>query len=415
MVYILVFILLSFLIYYYDIKGNENRKDFWYGISLFSLVLLSGLRYRIGGDTIAYMHNFYYETPFIWDLSWSDIKDSSFEPFFVLLTSTVKTLCGKFFVFQLLHAVFVNGLIFSYIRKHCNQIFTCILFYYLWMYALYNFEEIRASMSLALCLFANDYILEKKWIKGFCLYFIGCMFHYSTFIILLTPLLFFLRMNLIGITVLILSLVGGYLIKNNFNDYLLLLEFNDYASEKASMYAQSETYFQNSKNIRVIILTIVPYVLYSFFSFLFLKRQFSENNQKEISLLRFQPVIIIGLSFQILSISMPICYRFFHFYIIYFIMFFSNFFIGLIKKDIQLSVPIALIRSIILFIPIFNIFSHIYRYPTKESTKSNIYYDYEKYYPYSSVLERSVSERRENIYRNLGSIMYYIQPKESEY
>lgn len=416
MVYLVIFILLFSLLYYYDIKGNEIRKEFWYGFTLFVLIMVSGLRYRIGGDTINYLYNYYHLIPYLWDITSSNYDAVSYEPLFFLFNSVVKSLGVRFFIFQFLHAAFVNGLIFLYIRKHSRYPFTCILFYFVWMFPMYNFEEMRASMSVVICLFANDFIIARKWFKGIVLFLISFLFHYSTIaIFLLTPLCLFLRMNLFGGLFLLLSFALGYVIQSKFGDYLMLFELNDQIAEKTSHYTNSDYFFEQRMTFRDFLVITVPYLFYSFIAALFLKRNLNKSDGKDLSMMQLQPFIMLGLIFVLLYIPMPICYRFIRFYIIYFILYFSYLFCGWIKKSISISPSIALLRSLLLFIPLFNLISHIYRDPIKESSKMNPYYPYEKYYPYSSIIEKSVNSRREKLYNQLGSIELNIKPDEEEY
>ena len=401
--------------YHYDIKGNEIRKDFWYGFTLFVLVMISGLRYRIGGDTINYMYSYYHQIPYIWEISFIDIDALPFEPLYCFFCSVVKSLGVKFFVFQFLHAIFVNGLILAYIKKHGDYPFTCVLFYFIWMYALYNFEEMRSSMSLAVCLYANDYLIEKKWIKCFLLFIVGCLFHYSTILLLITPLLLFLRMNIIGGVFLMLAFLAGFILQKNFGDYLMLLDLNSTISDRAYSYTQQEFYFESRTSLRGFIIGTLPYFIYAVLSSKYLKKYKTRNSMKESGLLRFQPFFMIGMIFVLISVPMPISYRYVRFYILYFILFFSNYFVGLIRYNGKLAINLALLRAFVIFLPLFNIISHIYRDPIRESSNTKKFYPYEKYIPYSSVIEKSTSDRREKLFSELESVSFSVKPMPDEY
>lgn len=415
MIYIFVLVCLLLLLYRYDIKESEEHKNFWYSFVLLTLIVISGLRYRIGGDTVNYLYAYYHDVPYIWDISYSAWESQRYEPLFFLFLSVGKSLGLRFFVFQLMHATFVNGLIFAYIKKHSNYPFTCVFFYFIWMYAIYNFEELRASMSIAICLFANDYIIDKKIQKGIFIYLIGSLFHYSTIALVITPLFLFLKMNLIGGIFLIFAFVMGYVIQSRFGDYLMLFELNDQMAEKAANYANSDFYFEQRITLRGSLFLIVPYLLYSTISSFFLRSSRESNDEKDISLMKLEPLVILGLTFVLFSVPMPICYRFVRFYIIYFVLYFSFLFCRWIKNSSRISAPIALLRSLILFVPMFNLISHIYKDPIRESSKTSPYYPYEKYYPYSSVIEKSVDNRREKLYNHLVSIEVSIKPNTDEY
>ena len=416
MIYLAVVILLLFLLYYYDVKGNETRKGFWYGFTLFTLILISGLRYRVGGDTINYLYNYYHLIPCVWDISSANYDEVSYEPLFYLFNSLVKSLGVPFFVFQLLHALIVNGLIFLYFRRHSNYLFTCVLFYFVWMFPMYNFEEMRASMSLVICLFANDYYIERKWLKGLALFVVASLFHYSAIVLLvITPFSLFLRVNFLGALFLIFSFALGYVIQSKFGDYLMLFDMNDRMAAKASNYANSDFFFEQRMTFRGFLVSIVPYFCYSFVAVLFLRMKTRFADKKDASLIRLQSFLMLGLTFALLSVPMPICYRFARFYIVYFILYFSYLFCGWIRASHEISAPVALLRSLVVFVPIFNLISHIYKDSIRESSKAHPYYAYEKYYPYSSIFEKSISERREQLYNELVSIEISKKPNAEEY
>lgn len=408
-------LMLFVLMYHFDIKGNTANRDYSYQISLLVLVIVSGLRFRIGGDTVNYLYNYHHLIPRLWELSASSFDEIGYEPFFLLFMSSVKSLGVPFFVFQLLHALFVNGLIFHYIKRHSSYPFACVLLYFLWMYPMYNFEEMRASMSVAICLFANDCMVDKKIVKGFFLYAVALLFHYSTAVIVLTPLLLFLRMNLWGLVFLLFSFYLGYFIQRNFGDYLLFFDFNDMVSEKATNYTESDVYFEQNISVKEIIIWKMPYVLFSFIAFWYLRMKKISDDIQEGSLIRLQPYLLIGLVFVLFSIPMPICYRFIRFYIIYFILFFVQFLIGMVRYRSKISISVALIRSFIFFLPMLHIISSIYLDSIYESTNYSKYFCYEKYYPYSSVIERGINERREKLYQKLSSVKFGMTPKEDEF
>ena len=403
MIYFVILFLMIYLSYQYDILGKTNNKEFWYRLLLIAFILIAGLRYRLGGDTINYLKYFYYEIPYLWDISKEDLFSGT-EPLFLLLNSVVKSLGLKFFVVQLIQALIVNGLLFAFIKKHSLYPFTCILFYSFYMYFFYNFEELRASISIVICLFANDYILDRKWFKGFALYFLGTMFHYSTILLFITPLFLFLKMNIVGASFILLSLFVALILQAKLGDYLFLFELNNSVADKMSGYVDSDVFFKRNITIRSILFSNIPYFIYSAFAILFLKR--IRNNME---LLNLQPFLVLGLIFVVMSIPVPVFYRFVHFYAIYFVLFFTYLFIELIKGSKGITTSLAVMRTCVLFIPFFLLAVRNIRSPFVSNADAGLssksaqqYYNYQKYYPYSSVIERSLDEEREKLYKSDG-------------
>lgn len=394
MVYWLVLGLLLVLIYRYDINEDNVNRDFWYHVVLVSLILISGLRYRVGADTINYIYSFYHEIPSLGNLS----QDTSgFEPLFVLMNSFVKTLGGRFYIVQILQAVFVNGLVLAYIKKHSQYLFSCIFLYCFYCYPFYNYEEMRASMSVALCLYGNDFFMEKKWLKGFLLYFVGIFFHYSTALLLFTPLLFFLRFNMFGYALLIFSFGLGYVIQQKFGDYLMLLQLSGEVAEKAENYANHDILFQQRINLFGVFSTKISLVLYMIGAFYYIKLK---SLQGDAYILKFQPFVLIGSIFVLLSIPMPIAYRYIRFYNIYMLFFFVHLFMDVVKNNLQEMKSLAWVRALVIFLPFINAISHDYRDKYGEDYWSHYVYHYCRFYPYASVIEKSTDEDREFFYKN---------------
>ena len=73
MVYYVILLLLIVLSIRYDLNGKIKYREQWYNTVLAILVLLAGLRYRLGEDTINYLYSFFYDIPnqfFIYLFNW---------------------------------------------------------------------------------------------------------------------------------------------------------------------------------------------------------------------------------------------------------------------------------------------------------------------------------------------------------
>lgn len=394
MIYLAILLLLLFLSFRYDICGKERGSQGWYMIVLVIFILVAGLRWRLGVDTPNYLDQFYYKTPKLSQLTTDDL--SMTKPLWILLNSVVLTCFGKFYVVQLIHATFINVLFFKYIKKHSRYIFTCLFFYFLCMYTAINMEEMKASISVVICLFANDYLMEKKWMKAYLLYLFAALFHASAYIIFLMPLLLFVRLNRVGGIILILSFFVGHFLQIVLGDYLMLFEMADESiADKAEAYGESETYGSQNRNINFFIVRIFPILLYTLFCLYAVKKN---NSNRE--LLKLEPFVMMGLAFLMMQMSMHIFYRFVRFYSIYFVLFFSEVYVTSARNSSRLSKNVVYVRASLLFLPFLS--ASLYgEYHTK----------YICYYPYTSVIERKIDRNRELFYsekkRSIPSINQY--------
>lgn len=385
MLYFVVALLLLFLSFRYDFcQQRLKEKKCWFILVLIIFILLSGLRYRLGLDTTRYINRFYHDTPYLWQLKWEDFMIGE-DPLYTLLNSVVFTLGGRFYIVQLLHATFVNGLLFKYIYKHSQYIFLCVFFYFIWKYTAYNMEELRASLSVVLCLFANDYILEKKWYKGLLLYAIGLFFHASTVVvILMIPLLFFFKFNKVGVLILLAAYVVGGVMMSFFEENIALLEFSEAMSDKAEGYFSRDDLTGQLHNLSYFIVNIIPFLFYPIVSLIFTKRVV-----KDTEMIKFEPLFLIAMLFLIVQMQIYMFYRFVNFYAVYIIIISAFLFGKLVEKRKELSYGVAYVRSL-LFFGVF-ILAMLYPY------FSDIEYA-RRYYPYSSVIEKSVDRQRELVY-----------------
>ncbi len=386
MIYQIVIVILLLFVLRYDINGKTRYRNECFYAMLVIFILIAGLRYRLGVDTTRYLTRFYYETPELHELTWDDFELGA-DPLYTFLNSVVLTLGGKFYVVQLLHATFVNTLFFKYIKKHTDAIFTSIFIYFIWQYALINMEEMRASMSLVICLFANDYMLEKKWIKAMLLYAIGCLFHSSTILVMVMPLFFFLRFNIFGISFLAAALVGGFVIQSFVVDYIEMIELSDTLDNKIESYVDDESYMESGKNIKGIIVLLFPYG-YSILSLMLVK-----TGKIESRLSKLEPLVIIFMFFAIFSIGLPIAYRYYRFYAIYYIMFVAEFMIHLFKKqEPRIGQYVIYTKALAIMFPFFFL---IFKGRSTEKT-------WVRYHPYSSVFDQRLDQKRERVYSFYG-------------
>lgn len=380
MIYLCILLLLLFLSFHFDVCGKKNGRGRWYLIVLLILVLLAGLRWRLGVDTPTYLRRFYYSYPSLEDFTLEDFPIGK-DPFYVLINSVVKSLGGRFYMVQLVQSAFVNVLIFKYIKKHSNYIFTCVFFYYVVAYIAYSMEVMRGTMSIVVCLFANDYILEKKWIKGYMLYLIALMFHAQTIVIFVLPIFFFLRLNKIGIAVLVGAFVFGQIMYKLLGDYLLLLDLAEEIENKASTFANNDAYATQQGSLNYYIMNIFPLLIYAIISLLYIKKY-----ECNIKLLRLEPLLMLGVLFLFMQMGIQIATRYVAYYSLYFIMFFSEFYVVLSRRA-KMTAGLKYIRSFVVFLPFF-ILTNI---PLAKGK-------WVRYYPYSSVIEREISPQREAAY-----------------
>lgn len=378
MIYLIVIFLLIILFLRYDIQGKTKYFDFWYRFVLLVFILIAGLRWRLGLDTPNYLESFYYVYPTLGKFSFTEYGFGK-DPFYILINSIVKTLGGRFFIVQLIQSSIVNVLIFKYIKKHSRYVFTCIFLYFITFYYDFNMEIMRASISVVICLFAYDYLLEKMWLKGYLLLCLALMFHMQTIVMFVLPIFFFLRLNKLGVAIIFAAFIFAIYVNKIFGEYLTVLDaVSEVGAEKAEQYLNSDKYGDQTHNLTYMIIFFFPYIIYSIGSLFYLKKYDKDN-----SLLKLEPFLLFGVLFIVMQMNLQIAYRFVDYFRIYFILFFSELFMSLFKRNCRLSRGVIFARTFIISIPFFFMIG---------------YTDYKRlirFYPYSSVIERKIDKKRE--------------------
>lgn len=378
MIYNIIFILLLCLSYYYDFCSHRNGRKEWYYAILVFFILFAGLRWRLGIDTPNYIYHFYYSIPEIEKLTDDDLNLGS-KPLWILLNSAVKTLGGRYFIVQLIEAAFVNVLIFNYFKRHSRYVFTCIFFYYVFLYLSFSFTIMKAAMSIVVCLYANDYILQKKWVKGYLLYLISVLFHPQAILIMLTPFLLFLKLNKKSVLLFSFLYVLGFFVQDYLGDSLFLFDFDEDIYDKVENVATSDRYSSRTSNFNYAIVNILPYFIYALLSLYAIKR-FRPNS----NLLKFESFVIIYLCFIVLEMNVYISYRFALYYTIYFILLLSESFVEFasLRQKSKYRTKVFL-KSLLIVLP----FLFLLGYRSYQRAWS--------FNPYSSVIERNIDKTRE--------------------
>ena len=132
-VYASVFLLILFPLVRYDICGKKGYEDIWYYVLLIALIAIAAFRYRTGGDTLIYMSMFE-DYPTIGELTSFDYISAEFNPMWYVYNSVFKSFGNSFLLFQIVQAIFVNSVIFWFLRKYCNWFYIAVLLYYFGFY-----------------------------------------------------------------------------------------------------------------------------------------------------------------------------------------------------------------------------------------------------------------------------------------
>lgn len=114
MIYIITLVFLLIPVVRFDLMQLEGNKRMWALSEYVVLVLIVGLRYRVGGDTLFYM-DFFEDYPTISELANFDFEDARYNPLWYVYNSIFKTFGNSFTIYQLVQATIVNLAFFRFL------------------------------------------------------------------------------------------------------------------------------------------------------------------------------------------------------------------------------------------------------------------------------------------------------------
>jgi hypothetical protein len=376
MIYLLVLLFLFVVSVLCKSKNEANFKI--YLLAYFILTLIAGLRYNVGYDTINYTEEFR-SFPKLSMLNESFILFSNYRILWIYLESIIRTITASFYVFQVLLAMFVNYAVFRFFWGNSTRPFLAILLYYLTFYFNLNMEILRESIPISIMLLSFKLIYERRWTKYFLCSFVASLFHESGFFMFLIPLILRIKIRweayLIVIILIAWISLGLYsLILKYIPNVTELLEIN----QNKLGYFESDFWINNLQTKNTFIVLICRYIILPFIIF--------------FSFFKYLDRIVLNSIFlyillAILTLYLPIIYRFRDYMFLFVILGFVN---GLdIKYILNNTIGSKLFASFCFVVFIFIALFRLY-YNPKSSGNQKLYF----YYPYTSVFNEQFPEQR---------------------
>jgi len=391
MIYLFTIAILVFLIIKYDLSPYQKGKDYewWYRIVLIWFICVSGFAYNVGGDIPRYMYEYDFST---WSTlgSWKNIfiDNERRMPGWILTETICNGISKDFFFFKMVIAIFTNTMIFRFIKKQSNYIFTSILFYALILYLNLNFNALRQMIAISFFLYGYDYLIEKKWIRYYLFVVIAYLFHPSAAICAFFPLFLFFPFGKQSILISVAIVLGTSIIAftTNVNTILsLYLVQSDGISNESVNYAQNYLLEDNVSglNIKGVMIVFFQVLLYLYILSFLLR---SKESVKESN-----TMYLLFILFFILNYAVPV----FFFRLLFYLQFF---YIALLPKGIMsfcttknFNQKYYILVLIILFcyVPISNLF---------QVNKKTDYPLFVQYYPYHSIFDKEIDPVRNSLF-----------------
>ena len=394
MIYIIIIVALIILSYQYDYLKRTKHKKQWYYIILLVFILIAGLRYRIGVDSIRYESGFKFY-PSLDELTAYDFVSSSHQPLYLLLSATARYISDEFWVMQLFHSILVNVVVFRFLRFNTKNIFISILFYFIFLYNSFLFEAMRESCAVCMLLLGWEFLKRNNWTVFTLFIFIATLFHVSALPLLILPILKllklwnYLRVDKFSIIYLFGVFIVGNVIQSVFFDYIIQLNLIESVTDKAYRYVDTD-YAGSNLNIFGLIESCVRQIIFPFLGCLILKQQ--KCNDRNV-----ESMLLICFTFILLSFSISLAYRYNNYFYLFAIIVMSDAFFS--KKVFianKVYMPLKSFHSwltIVLVITIIQLRGSFFT-PLGDTG----YKDYMRYHPYANIITKQIDKNRESLF-----------------
>lgn len=417
-------------VYNFDLRRRNRYAQLAYWTFFVVLVIIAGLRYRLGTDSVVYEGD-YEEVPKLWELGSFNFNSTRFEPGFIVIQSLTRSFSPDFMWFQFLHAIIVNLVIFWFINKNTPHKFLGIFFYFIILYLNLNMQVMRESIAVALFLLSWPLFRDGKWIYYYILVGLSTFFHTSAFLLLIIPLFClpgvreFFVVGKRTVFICLAILLIGIFIQSRFASVFNMMAVTQRMMDRVHAYA-NDSQSGNFLNIKGMVGQVIQFCLYPLLSLYYgsqwvLKKKRKKALRKDeiISLkedkenlehireakiekrrqFRWQIIVLLGVYFMIFSIPMFIFRRYFNYFGIFCLVAVATWSFSVIrssKKKIRLSG----LTWILILLPYLGLNLYSYMAPASKGGTLKVYH---VYYPYESRLDPKMDSDREAIYRYLNA------------
>ena len=192
--FVYVYILLGLLVCVFDIvKTPPKQYNRIFNVTIFFLAFLAAFSYGVGSDTMAYRDEFR-EMPTLSKLSVDDFLFTRYQPLYVLICSSCRTIYDDLLALQILQITLFYHSFYIVLKKlDLRKFWVLFLFFGYCFIAILSAR--RECFGLAFCLYAIPYFVGKKWVRYYILVFAGFLCHTGMIVFALFPLIKLLGKN----------------------------------------------------------------------------------------------------------------------------------------------------------------------------------------------------------------------------
>lgn len=402
MIYFIILGALFFLTFYYDYCQNRQGRLFWYVVMMVLLILVAGLRYRIGVDSIRY-ENYYEHLHTLTNLRSGDFKDTRFAPLYIILASACRTITSDFTLLQMVVAIIVNGTVFFFFYKNTPHIFLATTFYYICLYLNLNTEVVREALAVCIFLWAWPFFRKGQWLIYYLFCVLAFFFHVSALVMVLLPIFWipgirwFFTFGRQTYFIVLALIAVGFFVQIYFFDFIKAIAFTENMAERAEVYKESDL-GGNTLNITGALGEVFKLMLYPFLALYFLNKGKSKQAlDSDSGLLKMEMMTLMSIYTAALTLGIAILSRYQNYFMFFAIAAVSTCVFSELPGKGRKRYRIKFVMWVAVLLPLFAM--QFYSLYFSNFNKSGTLKNYMAYYPYYHRMDPQEDPDRENVIR----------------
>lgn len=445
MIYIIILLMMLACSYAYDYRKHKTLSSFFYVLFFIALVVVAGLRFRLGTDSVMY-EKYYADVPAFWELEKFKFDSIRFEPGFMIFASIPRSFSPDFMWLQFFESIVVNFAVFWFVLKNASNRFLALSLYFILLYFNLNMQVMREALAVSMFLFAWPFFRDGKWIQYYIFTCLATFFHVSAVFTLLVPLcclpgirqLFVVGKRTVVICAIIF--IVGIFIQTRFSAVFQAMAFTERMVDRVNTYSDNEMSGM-TLNIGGIIFMLLQYSFYPLVAVYFinnvfrkrlkvLKNKSRQNYQSEQNVVisnknlvifernknylpdkrlykkeqkadeRWIIMTLLSVYVMIFAIPMFIFIRYFNYFGLFCIVTVASWALHPIVTFKGKSIYLNLGYWILILLPYFALSLNLFNAP---ANKSGTLKTYQIYYPYYTRLDPKMDSEREAIYKYFGA------------
>ena len=376
MIYFVVLVTLLLFAIKYDLKPISNKTNKYFCFLFIIFVLIAGLRYRVGTDTMNY-HDEYLNS------SLSYIKDRYLIGWYLLMYSFSSFNCS-FYIVQLVIAFVINYGVFVFLKQEQNKmLFSTLTIYYVLIYPAWNFEVLRQGICISIFFLSFSFLKRHQYIKYYIFTILACTIHETALLLLVLPVFSHFKITRANLSIFAVFSFVLIFIAPFLRDYILNITMAlQFADEKAMYYLDDIDVDVSSASIASYSFNIVLNVIFPYWV---LYKNIVRKRRSDL----FNICAVIAITSYILSIFIPILYRINYYFVMFtYILYIDGiqYMVVLFKKKFNYCMYLLILLCFLSF--------KSRMYFLKDEMNSPVYVHY---YPYSSLFDEHKVPEREKL------------------